>query len=170
MGILYVVGGLIAILAISIIFAMGLGLFNWSSSIITPELKGIGTIDNINVTQSVDIAINPINSFMASLNVLGVILFIFGILAIFGLAFVYRTTNAKWMIPLFFVLVVLLVICSIVMSQFYESYYTGTDDIAQQLQSQPAISWLILYSPGIFSIVSFLAGAVMFSAPGEETA
>jgi len=53
------------------------------------------------------------------------------------------------------------------MSNIYEDVYRGTDEFALILKEHVALSWLILYSPGIFSIIGFMAGIIMFSGDNQ---
>jgi uncharacterized membrane protein YfcA len=96
----------------------------------------------------------------------GVVVYVFGILALFGLAFAYRFTNQKWLIPLFIMLMIIVVIICIFISNIYEEFYTGTDDVSTRLQEQSGLSYLILYSPMIMTVIGFIAGAILFSSPG----
>ena len=57
---------------------------------------------------------------------------------------------------------------SMFISNIYEDFYSGTDDLATRMQEQTILSWMILYSPLIFAIIAFIAGAIMFSGGTEE--
>lgn len=160
-------GGLLILLFVAVVVAIGIGITNWGIDIIAPEITGLGDVAGVNITQVGGYVTTPVDSFANSLNWLGGILYILGLLAIFGLAFAYRSTSQRWLIPMFFSLMILIIISSIFISQIYESFYTGTNEVALSLQAQPVLSWMILYSPAIITLVGFIAGAIMFSGAGS---
>ncbi len=164
----YIVGGLLILLFAAVAFAAGSGIISWVFDVAMPEFTGLGMAGDVNMTQASQLTLTPVNSFVQSMSWMGGVLYIFGLMAIFGLAFAFRATNERWIIPLFFALMILLIIASIFISNIYESFYTGTDELALKLQAQSVLSFMILYSPAIFSICGFLAGALLFSAPGAE--
>jgi len=160
---LLIVGGLMVLIFVGIMFAMGSSILNWTFDIAIPEFDNLGMVGDTNATQISEITLHPVNSIVQSMNWFGGIIYVFGILGLLGLAFVYRTSSQKWLIPLFFGLMLILIISSIFLSNIYQDIYTGTDEFALGMQEQTLLSWLIIYSPMIVSIVGFIAGAIMFS-------
>lgn len=168
-GMLLLVGFLAILVFVGFLFAFGSTIFSWMMNILTPELSGLGMVGNSNMTQISGIVLDPISSIASNMVWFGGVIYILGIIGILALAFIYRSTMQKWLIPLFFGLMIILIIICIFMSNIYESLYTGTDELATGLQDQALLSWLILYSPGIMALIGFIGGAIMFSGSGEET-
>ena len=46
--------------------------------------------------------------------------------------------------------------------------YDGTDDLATRLKEHTILSWMILYSPMVFTIIIFATGIVLFSGMQRE--
>ena len=169
-GIIFLVGGLMVLLFIGLLMAGGVSVLNWTMDIVVPEFSSLGMVGDTNMTQISDITLNPVHSLTKGFKWLGGVVYFIGVLAIFALAFIYRATMQKWLMPFFFGLMIILLIVSIFMSNIYEDLYRGTDELASGLKEQDLLSWMILYSPAIFSIVGFIAGAIMFSGAGTEEA
>jgi len=161
---------IIIILLMAFIFAFGTSILNMVSDVVTPTLTSVGQVGDWNATHTFTQTVTPIDSVIKSLNWLGGVAFLLSLIGMFGYAFAFRSSNEKWVIPLFFAMMFLVVICSIFISNMYEANYTGTSDLNVGLQNQSILSYLILYAPGILTICGFLAGAILFSAPGEQTA
>jgi len=148
---------------------IGSSTINWVMDTVVPELSGIGTIGDveINVTEITEIAIDPVNTVIQNFTWVTGVLYLFGILGVFGLAFVFRGSRDKWLIGLFFAMVVILVIACIFISNIYEEFYNGTDTLATIMKEHVLLSYLILYSPEIMSLIAFIAGIILFSGDSE---
>ena len=166
-GILIISGALIVLAFLAVLFAFGSAVLTKVVNTVVPEVRNIGMVGDTNFTQISDIAIAPAQSIINSSTWFGGVMYVMALLALFGLAFVYRSTGQKWLIPMFFAMMVILIIVAIFISNTYEAFYNGTDDIAVGLQNQQVLSWMILYSPAVFSILGFIAGAIMFSGSDE---
>lgn len=166
MGILLVIGGALLLLVVAFIFVFGISTLEIVTDTITPELTGLGQVGDWNASSTMNMIMTPTNSIVSKLSWLGGIVYIIGLMGLLGLAFLYRTSNEKWVIFFFFGLMMVLILCSIFISNAYEAFYIGTDDIALGLQSQALLSYMILYSPGILTIIGFIAGAIMFGGAG----
>ena len=90
------------------------------------------------------------------------------IIGLFGLAVTYRMTMNRLFIAIFFALAILLIIMSILMSNIYEDIYTGTDEFGTKMKEQTMMSYLILHSPMVFTVVIFISGIVLFSGIRQE--
>lgn len=165
-GIIFVIGALMLISLFAVALGIGSATINWVMDETVPELNNLGQVGDWNSTETMDIVINPVNNFIQSFTWMTGVIYILGILGVFGLAFAFRTSGNKWMIGLFFALVLILVITSMFMSNIYEDVYRGTDDLALILQEHAMLSWLVLYSPGILAIIAFIAGIILFSGDG----
>lgn len=168
MAVVYIVGALFVILFLGVLFAIGSGVINWTFDEAIPEFSNLGVVGEWNASSTSNLVLTPVNSFVQSLSFLGGVLYVLGLIGVIGLAFVYRNFHQKWLIPLFFGMILLLVIASIFISNSYEEFYIGTDDVATRLQEQTILSFMILYSPTIMALIGLIAGAIMFSGGGEE--
>tara|TARA_R100001530_G_scaffold112567_1_gene79566 strand:- start:1433 stop:1972 length:540 start_codon:yes stop_codon:yes gene_type:complete len=168
LGILFVVGALFVLLAFGVVIGIGAGVLDMVMDEAVPVFQELGMVDSFNATQATDVAIVPVNNVIQNFTWMTGVLYIFGIIGVFGLAFVYRLTANKWMIGLFFAVMLMLVISSIFISNVYEEFHNGSDELANRLQEHVLLSFMILYSPMILSIIGFLAGLVLFSGATEE--
>ena len=66
-------------------------------------------------------------------------------------------------IALYLALMILLIFGCIIMSNMYQDIYTGTDDLALRLQEQTTLSYLILHSPFIMTMIAAIGGILMFT-------
>lgn len=167
-GIIIIIGGLFILMFLGLLFAFGFGIMNWVGDETVPLLKSVGMVDNWNSTASIEYTIDPLNSILQQSTWLGGVFYALSLLMIFGVAFIYRNYNVRFMIPLFFGMMVILFIASIFVSNIYEEFQTSNDDLGTRLQEQSLLSFFLLYAPGIIALVGFLAGAIMFSGPGVE--
>ena len=60
-------------------------------------------------------------------------------------------------------LTLILIIGCIFMSNIYEDIITTDDEFADVIKEHVLITYLILYSPAIMSILAFIAGIILFS-------
>ena len=168
-GALYIAGGLAILLIVGVIFAIGSGVLSWVFTTATPSFIGLDqNISGWNASQTSSMVLNPLNSLVSSMSWMGGVLYVIGLLAIFGLAYAFRISNQRWIVPLFFCMMILIVMASIFISNIYQDIYTGTDEMALLLQAQPVLSTMILQSPLILTICGFIAGAIMFSGAGQN--
>jgi len=135
---------------------------------VVPEIQGIGSVGASNITQYSGYSVAPVNSFVQSFTWLGGVLYSLAIILVFAFAFAARATANKWLIGIFLAFTLLLILCSIFISNIYEDFYNDTGDLGVRLQEQALLSFLILHSPIIFTIVIFIAGIIMFSGMQQE--
>ena len=168
LGIMLVIGGLFLLVMFGIVLAIGSSVINWVMDETVPELTALGMQGDFNATHAIGVTISPVNTFVQNFTWVAGILYIFGLLGVFGLAFAFRTSGDKWLIGLFIAVVVILIIGCVFMSNIYEDMYRGNDEFANILKEHVMLSYLILYSPGIMSIIAFLAGIILFSGASRE--
>lgn len=167
-GILLVILGLFLMLFIGVLLVIGSATIDWVTDIVVPEFKDLGMIGDSNLSATATTVFTPIDTFVQNLTWLTGVAYVFGIIAIFGLAFMFRATGSRWMIGLFIALIFILVLASIFISNIYEDIYDGDDDLAIRLKEHVLISYMILYSPLITTIIAFLAGIILFGGTQEE--
>jgi len=168
MAILLVVGALFLLVMVGVMLVIGSTTINYVMDTVMPEIDTLGQVGDVNTTQVVDITIDPVDTFIQNFTWVAGLIYIFGLVGVFGLAFAFKSTGDKWLIGLFFALTLILVIGCIFMSNIYEDIHGGTDDFASIIQEHVMLSFLIIYSPAIMSIIAFVAGIILFSGGGNE--
>jgi hypothetical protein len=158
---LIILGGIIAALTIS------WGIVKIGNDEIVPELLDIGEIaPGINISEHIEIVTTPMTIIIDNLGLIMGLIYIFGIVGLLSYSYIMRTNVNGWVIALFFAAVLLVILLSIATSQFYEEFYLGQDDLGENLREASLVSYLIIYSPVILTIVAFVAGIILFT--GEE--
>ena len=166
-GTIYVLGSVLFVLCFIFMFVLGGSILKDTAGQVFDEVRGIGMVsDNTNVTYYADIVLDPVENVLDNYAIYATVLYAFGIIFIFSLAFIFRNNVSGWNIALFVVSALLIVTFCVVLSNTYESFYTGTDSISLGLQDAGVANYLILYSPAIFTIIIFLAGIIMMT--GKE--
>jgi len=168
MSVIYVVGALFLLLLIGAGLVFGGVIIDWVFDTAVPEISGIGMAGSVNVTQISGYTLTPVSNLVSSFSWMSGILYVFGILGCLGLAYAFRFTGNKWLMTFFFLAMFLLIVASIFMSNIYETFYSGGDDIGTRLHEYAALSYLILYSPMIMAVVGFICGIIMFSGGSQE--
>jgi hypothetical protein len=120
-GILILTGALILLVFLAVLFAVGSSVLTLTVNTIAPEIRNIGMMGDANMTQISDMTIAPVQSMINSSTWFGGVAYVIALICLFGLAFVYRNTGHKWLIPMFFAMMVILIIISIFLSTTYES-------------------------------------------------
>lgn len=168
MSILLVIGGLFLLVMFGIIMVIGSSTLNYVMDESLPLLNDLGMVGDTNVTYITGVTITPVNTLIQNFTWASGLIYIFGLMGIFALAFAFKSTGDKWLIGLFFALVIILLLGCIFMSNIYEDIFRGTDALAAIMQEHLILSYLILYSPAIMSIIAFVAGIILFSGYGES--
>jgi hypothetical protein len=168
MNVIWIVVILFAVLLLGVLFAFGNMIINWTFDEATPTLTSLGMVGSSNLTAIGETTLNPLNSFVQAGNWLVGVVFVMALMGTIGMAFAFRFTGNKWLAGFFVMCVFLLIISSIFISNIYEEFYTGTNDVATRLHEQTMLSYLILYSPIVMCIVAFACGIIMFTGEGEE--
>lgn len=161
-------GTVLMVLCFVFIFVIGGVIVKDTAGTVFDEVRGIGMVsENVNVTYYADIVFRPVEGVLDNYAIYAAVLYILGIVFIFTLAFIFRGNVSGWSIALFVVCALLIVVFCIILSNTYETFYTGTDDIATGLRNAGVVSYLILYSPAIMTIIVFLAGIIMMTGKEE---
>lgn len=133
-----------------------------------PEIKDIGSVGSSNVTEYAEYGLDPVDSVVQSFSWMGGVIYFLGIIGFFALAFASKITMSKWLMGFFFAFAFLFLIASIFISNIYEDFYNDDDDIGSRLREQTLLSWLILQSPLVFTVVIFISGIIMFTGLQQE--
>jgi len=156
------------ILCAGLFIAIGGGVIKYTFNQIAPEISSLGQIGDTNMTQVSSYTITPLGTVINSFTWLGGVIYAMLIIGLFGFAISFKVTANKIYMFLFFMLAVLIIILSIFISNIYQDFYTGTEDTAVMLQEQTLMSFLMIHSPMIFTVVIFVAGIIIFSGINQE--
>lgn len=162
---------LVAIIVVGgFVLAAVFGVVKWTADIVYPEIDDLGMIGDTNFTEVAEYTFTPINAVINSLNWVFAILYFASIVFIVVFAVVSRVSPSRWVMPLYLVMTVLIIFLSIIMSNIYQDVLSGSGDFQQILISNSFLTYMILHSPLIFTIVLFVAGVFLYSGMNEETA
>jgi len=169
MGIVIFILFLFIVLIAGVIIAFGSATLNWVFDEAVPELTGMGDdVGGVNMTQVSGVTITPMNNIVQSFQWAGGVLYVMMLIGVMGMAMSFRGSPNKWLIGFFLLVVIVLIMGSIFISNIYQDFYEGTDGVATRLQEQTILSYMILYSPMIFSVIAFISGIILFSGRQEE--
>lgn len=158
---------LFLILIVGFIGAMMTGTIGFVMNEVTPIMQGLGVVGDSNISEVVEYTVVPANNFIQAFKWVFAFCLVVALFMSIGLAGVYRVNPNPVFIGFYFMMVILLILGSIIMSNMYQDIYDGKDEIAQSLQAQPITSYMILYSPHIFTVIAMLTGIYMFTREPE---
>lgn len=167
-GIIFFFVVLFSILIIAFIAAVVISVIGYGSTTITPIMEDIGVVGDTNVSEASTYTFGVLDTLANAAPWL--LAFALGAALIFTVVMViaYSYNPNPMFMGVYFAFILLLIIFSIIISNAYENLYSGTDEIALGLQSQVAVSHMILYSPAIFSTIAFIAGIFFFTNRSSE--
>jgi len=165
-GILIFFVALFILLFCGFAISMFVVMLDWLSDDTLPELENLGETGSVNLTKIGDLTVRPTRSFIDALPGIVGVLYIMGFAGILGLSFMFRNTEQRWLLFLFFGLTVMLVIAGIVISVIYEDFYNDSGAVGDRLKDQTLMSFLILYSPALMVMISAIGAIIMFSGGG----
>lgn len=161
---------LFLIVIIGFIASISTGLITWTSTQVTPIIQVIGNVEGVaNFSEAAEYTVVPANTFIQALPWLVGFSYVAMLFFSVFFAITYSFNPNPFFMGLFFFLVLLLILGSIVMSNMYQDIYSGTDVLALQLQSQTLLSFMILRSPFILTLIAIVTGIFLFARPGTET-
>jgi len=160
---------LISILFLGFIAVVGSSVVNYVFDTARPELTNLGVIGSTNMTDVASYTFTQLDNIIQSFTWITGILYIMVLIGSFGIIVVIRQAPSKWLISFYFAMMIILILTSIFISNMYEEFYTGTDDFASIMKEHTILSYMILYSPTIFTVIGFLAGIILFSGIQEES-
>jgi len=156
---------LFTILIMGFIAAMLWGIVDYGSDTITPIMEDLGVIPgtSTNMSEYAGYTFTQANRVVQALPwIIG-----FGYVGalMFTIIFVIsiRFNPHPVFIGFYFALIILLIFGSIVMSNMYQDMYSGDDVIATRLQEQTIMSYMILFSPFIMTLIATIAGIFLFA-------
>ena len=160
---------LFTILIIGFIAVVGVSVVKYTSGVVTPVMKDIGVVGNANVSHASAVTFGTVDKLVGALPWL--LAFSYVAMLIFSIIFVvsYNFNPNPVYIGIYFIFIILLIFGSIVMSNMYEDIYNSGDEvIGVGLQEQTAMSFMMLHSPWILSIIAFIVGIYIFAGKQSE--
>jgi len=165
-------GGIGIIIFFSVLFGVliiGFGatllwaVVDYASDELTPIFDGLGMVGDTNMTTVSGYSIDKLDTVIQSFNWIIAIMYL--LLLVFTVVFIFISGYQPHpaFMGLFIAFMVLLIFGCIIISNMYEDFYTGNDDIASRLKEQGITSYLILYSPLIMSFIAIIGGIIMFT-------
>ena len=164
-----VILGLIMLVGVVAALTIGWGVVKIGKDEIVPELLEIGEVSpGINISEHIEKVTTPITIIIDNLGLIMGLIYILGIVGLLSYAYLMRTNVNGCVIALFVVSVLLVIISAIAVSQFYEEFYLSQDDLGEILRTASLVSYLIIYSPVILTIVAFIAAIILFTGEEEQ--
>ena len=161
---------ILSLLVIGFILSMAVGVIDFASDTITPIMTDLGVVEGVgNLSEYSEYGFGTANTFIQAMP--WFIGFGYVLALVFVLVFIFLAgyNPHPAFLSLFFVLMVLLIFGSIIMSNMYQDIYTGTDEIATRLQEQTLMSFMILHSPLILTFIAIIGGVLMFARHSNDT-
>lgn len=154
------------LLVLGFLFGIISAILNMTFDIITPEISSIGNIGSANMTEISSMSIDPLNTVIQSFTWFSGVCYILIIIGLLGIAFSVRLSTSKWLIAMFFLLAILMLLASIILSNTYQDLYEDDGELGSILHEHILLSYLILNSPLIFTVIIFVSGIILFSGLG----
>lgn len=168
MAIVYFLAILFLLMLIGFGLAIGSMVVNWVFDMAEPELTSIGMAGNTNMSEIGEYTITPLNTFVQSFTFMSGVFYALGIVACLGFAFAFRFTGNKWLAGFFIAGMLLLVMASIFVSNIYEDFYDDPGDVGIRLREHTMLSFFLIESPLIMTVIGFLGGIIMFTGEGGD--
>jgi len=151
-----------------IVLVIGSGILTFVGDTVNDVTSTLGVQGDTNLSHASDVSIGIVNNSLQMLKWGSGILLFFALMGILIFSFSIRLQPNGFMIVLYILMVLIFVMTAIYMSNVYEEFIKGRDDIASELKEMPMASFIILYMPHIITIIAFLGGVIIFSGIGEE--
>ena len=158
---------LFTILIFGFIASMVVSLLTYTSSELTPIMEDLGMVGETNLSQAAEYSFGTLDKVVQALP--WIVAFSYVAMLIFSIVFMvsWNYNPNPIFLGLYVMFVILLIFGCIIMSNMYQDIYSGGDVIAEGLQEQAALSWMILYSPAIMALIAFITGIYIFA--GKQT-
>ena len=169
LNVVLITGILFMVMIIGLLMAFGVMSFKWTVDTIAPELAGLGMAGDANLSEIADYTATPIQSIVDSFTWLSGVVYVFALIMMLGLAFAFKITGNRWLMAIFFACMFLVIIGSIFISNIYQDFYEDTGEVGDGLHELGLLSFMLLYSPLIMTVIGFVSGIIMFSGMEEES-
>jgi len=167
-GLFYLGLFIMVIIVLAFIVMLGSGILTFVGNEVNDITSTLGMAGDTNLSAASDVSIGVVNNGLQMLKWgSGLILFV-GILGILIFSLAIRMNPSGYLIGFYIFMVIMFVITAMYISSTYETFLSGTDEIAMELQQMDMGSMIMLYLPHIITIISFVGGFIIFSGLGEE--
>lgn len=163
MALVFLIGILFLILFGGFILVVGSSVLNWVFDETVPIFTSIGVQGDVNFTEISDVTIVPLNNLVQNFTWMVGVLYFLALMASVGVTFALKAYPERWLMGLYFVLMISLVMGGILISNIYEDFHDDAGDLGDRLREHTMLSFMIIYSPAIFTIIGFLTGMILFS-------
>ncbi len=168
-GIILIFFTVIAVILVAGLFiGIGVSAISMFMDDFVPEIEGIGTVAGANITEYAGYTLTPLTTFVNSWSWMGGALYFVSIIGLFGIAVAYKSTADRWLLGFFILFLVLIIFLSIFVSNIYQDLYEDNTTFGENIREQKLLSFFMLHSPLILSIVAFASGIILFSGVGKE--
>ena len=169
MGIIIFFIVLFTIVIIGFIAAMALSIIDYASDEITPIMEDLGMAGGTNLSSVAEMTFGVTDTIIKALPWL--VSFAYVAALIFSIVFImsWKYNPNPMFMGFYFMLIILLIFFCIIMSNMYQDIHQADDEIGTRLQEQKALSWMILYSPLIMTIIAFIVGIYIFAGKQTES-
>jgi len=158
---------LLSILVIGFIGAIVIGIIDFGSDTINPIMKELGVVGDTNVSEVATYTFGTLEIINNTLPMLMGFLYVGALIFSIVFAIGYTFSPHPIFIGFYFLLIILLIFGSIILSNIYQDIYQGTDELATRLQSQTLLSFMILRAPYILTIIAAITGIYLFTRSNE---
>ena len=164
MNIIYIFVAIFIVITIALLLILITPIIREVSDTVLPALKvDFATIPQTNVSVSTDAVITPVQTIFGMTDWIWGVAFVIAIVLIFGLAVATGLSSSRFMMVLWLAMSVLLILFSILVSNIVEGMASGGGTIESGITQQSLLYYLLLNSPVIFIIVTFISGIIVFA-------
>jgi len=163
------IGGFAFLVLLIAGMTIGWGVVKSATDVIIPEFNSIGEVSpGVNISEYTEMSLTPMDSIIDNFGLMMGLIYIIGLVGLMSFAFIFRNNYNGWVVAFFIVTILLLVMICIFISNYYEEFYLGQDELGLILRAAPLVSFFIIQSPAIMSIMGFVAGLILFTGSPEE--
>ena len=147
---------------------MIVSVLDYASDEITPIMEGIGMVGDSNISEYSDYTFGTVDTLVSAAPWL--LALMYGLALVFSIVFAvgYSYNPHPVFIGFYIAFMILLIFGAIIISNMYQDIYSGTDEIATRLQEQTMMSYMLLYSPFILSLIAVIAGIFLFARTSAD--
>jgi len=159
---------LFTIVIVGIVLSITVALFDFASDEITPIMTTLGQAGGANLTEAGVVTFGTLQVVTNALP--WVAAFGYVAMLIFSLVFVmsWKINPNPVFLGLYVMFVILLIFGTIILSNTYQDIYQGDNILGTRLTEQTALSYMILYSPFIMTLIAFMVGIYAFAGRQSE--
>lgn len=154
---------LFTVIIVGFIASIVIGVLDFGSDTITPIATDLGVAGFANFSEYGEYTFGNLDTVIQALPmIMGfayVIMLLFSV--VFAVSYTYNPNPA--FLGLYFMLVVLLIFGTIIMSNMYENIYNQNNELSDRLQEQTILSYMILHSPMVMVLIAFITGIYLFT-------